>query len=147
MFEIFIIVLICQWKCPKIVENVAMFLNFQNLILVISVLTNRIRDSTIGIGKCDILLCTISYKGFTSCNILFHHAIKMILHSAKCNITVIFMFISSIVSLIAFKCLIVLCYQYGKLQQILTDFVTTTPFCDAHIKSQNAVDNIYICSF
>ncbi len=37
------------------------------------------------------------------------------------------MFARSIVSILVFGCLIILCYEYGKLQQIMTYFVTTTP--------------------
>ncbi len=39
----------------------------------------------------------------------------------------IFMFAGSVISVLVFGCLIILCYKHGKLQQIMTYFVTTTP--------------------
>ncbi len=39
----------------------------------------------------------------------------------------IFMFAGSVMSVLVFGCLIMLCYNHGKLQQIMTYFITTTP--------------------
>ncbi len=39
----------------------------------------------------------------------------------------IFIFAGSVISVLVFGCLIILCYKHGKLQQIMTYFVTTIP--------------------
>ncbi len=43
------------------------------------------------------------------------------------NYSFIFMFAGSVISVLVFGCLIIQCYKHGKLQQIMTYFVTTTP--------------------
>ncbi len=64
MFEIFIIFLKFS-ICSKCFENFAIF---QNMILVISVLTNRMRDTTRGIyNKVAITFCFVQYYFY--CNI------------------------------------------------------------------------------
>ncbi len=60
----------------------------------------------------------------------------------------IFMFSGSIISVLVFECLIILCYKHGKLQQIMTYFVTTIPVevlnnSNANCQGQNMYLHIF----
>ncbi len=110
MFEIFIIFQKFS-NCSKIFQNFAIFQNFQNLILMISVLTKLIGSGIAQevYNKVNITFCFVQYHfyctlkndialGFALCNIIFHCAIKIILHSTKYNITGTIIFNTYIIS-------------------------------------------------
>ncbi len=60
----------------------------------------------------------------------------------------IFMFGGSIISVLAFGCLIVLCYKHCKLQLIMTYFVTTTPIESFNGEEINCqTDNMFLHVF